>query len=768
MNHTKLLILLSLLLISINLIFDFPRLSTSKFTIQAQTSTRCSFPGDTPPCNNTVNVLDFTYLSSNFGSNNIGADFNSDNNVNVFDFTILSNNFGKVGPTSPPSTSTPAPTNSPTPPAPTPTQGPTSSTEWTQFAHNAQRTSYTPQTVATPWKYLWQWNGAGSDGKKQANHLSAPPLVQPITGGSRVYTVANNTIFALNKANGQVLWSNNSLGNLTSTPIYNNEFVYIASNNNNLYKLNASNGSISRTYTAPSSLNLTPLLVDNSIYIVSQSGTLTKVDKNLMTKVWEYQGNSPSSTPVSYSPSRNALIYLTQDLYVHAINNTDGSRKWRVKPTLRNYQSGTLNSTGAQAEEGWPVIAEQHGLVFIRYRLDWDSLWTWNPYPTTNSQIKSALASTPSAQALFPLNLDTGNQAFVPAVGNGGAGDGGTLPMGPQPIIKTINDKEVAYIIWRNGLACGTGWCDGREDATMGEMVLDNNTVSGYSTGDMRFISYTDIQTDEMMNIAMSGDTIFHSHWLINSAKKITDRASNLGASFTNPIKTSDAPFVIWRQVYCPPTNSQCNPQIFPGGTGTSYGPSNCPFNANTRYCQAGLYSYGDQRSYPPGFYEYHNDNNSGTDPYTVVSDGLVLVKTNDGAIMALTNGNPLASDTSDQTLAQTNPNTQVLGTADSSQFPTISYTDAPKYIGQNVTVQGTIKSAVNHRPKAIYLGFTNPHDGALLIRIFEKDLSKFNYDPMTFLNKKVIISGYVTPYWPEGKDPEIIISDPSQIKVIN
>ncbi len=764
MNSLPYNLLLSLIIIFSLNFYIYPQI----FAATPTPVPKCTFPGDTPPCNNTVNVLDFTYLSSNFGSNNIGADFNSDNTVNVFDFTILSNNFGKTSPTTAPptATSTPIPAT-PTQSAPTPTQSPTSTTEWTQFAHDAQRTSFTPQTVATPWKYKWQWNGAGPDGKKQSGHLSAPPLVQPITGGSRVYTIANNTIFALSKNNGQVLWSNNSLGNLISTPIYENEYIYIASTNNYLYKLNASNGSIIKSYNSNSSIQLTPLLVDNSIYIASQNGILTKVDKNLMTKVWEYQGTSPSATPASFSPSRNTIIYVTQDLYTHAIDNTNGNRKWRVKPTLRNYQAGNLNSSSAQAEDGWPVIAEQHGLVFIRYRLDWDSLWTWNPYPTTNSQIRSALASTPSAQALFPLNLDNGNQAFIPAVGNGGAGDGGTLPMGPQPIIKTINDKEVAYIIWRNGLACGTGWCDGREDATMGEMVLDNNTVPGYTTGDMRFISYTDIQTDEMMNIAMSGDIIFHSHWLINSAKRITDRSSNLGATFTNPIKTSDAPFVIWRQVYCPTNNTQCNPQIFPGGTGTSYGPSNCPFNATTRYCQAGLYSYGDQRSYPPGFYEYHNDNNSGTDPFTVVSDGLVLIKTNDGAIMALENGNPLASN-HNQDLAQSTTQTQVLGDTDTNNIPVITYQQADKYIGHNVTVQGKLTSAVNHRPKAIYLGFTNPHDGALLIRVFEKDLSKFNYDPMTLINKTIRISGYVTPYWPEGKDPEIIVSDPSQIEIIN
>ncbi len=97
---------------------------------------------------------------------------------------------------------------------------------------------------------------------------------------------------------------------------------------------------------------------------------------------------------------------------------------------------------------------------------------------------------------------------------------------------------------------------------------------------------------------------------------------------------------------------------------------------------------------------------------------------------------------------------------------PVINYQDASQYLGQTITVEGTIASAVDHLPKAIYLGFKDPHDGALLVRIFNKDLGKFNYDPMTLKDKKVKITGFVTLYWPEGKDPEIIVTNPDQIEV--
>ena len=64
-----------------------------------------------------------------------------------------------------------------------------------------------------------------------------------------------------------------------------------------------------------------------------------------------------------------------------------------------------------------------------------------------------------------------------------------------------------------------------------------------------------------------------------------------------------------------------------------------------------------------------------------------------------------------------------------------------------------------------MYLGFTDPHDGSLLVRIFEKDLTKFGYDLNSLLGKQVKVTGFVSLYWPELVDPEIIVTDPAQIE---
>jgi hypothetical protein len=604
--------------------------------------------------------------------------------------------------------------------------------------------------------------------------------------------IAGNQVFALDKNSsnengGTVLWTKSGIGNLSATPVYSNEFLYVPSSNG-IYKLNAFSGATVSTYTAHSS-SLALLLAGNSLYLVSPNGTLVSLNKDTLSKNWEYAANSAGQTPPTHSDNGGGVVFfVTQDLNVHAVN-VSGSLRWKTKPTSRTPGSPGSSSGNSFAEslEGWPVVAPQHNVVFVRYRLDWDTLWTSNPFPSNNAAIRSHLTEDSKRQALFALNISDGSVAFVPAVGNGGAGDGGDLPMGPQPIIKQIGNQEVAYITWRNAQTCGgcassgsctnggvTQWCDGREDATLGEMVLDNSTVSGYSAGDVRFVGsglykdspnsghQSDIQTDEMLHITMSGNTIFHGHWLLSQNNTITDRSAALGASFTNPIKTVPAPNIIWRQVYCPPSNQSCNPQLFPGGSGTSYGPSDCPFNVDTRYCTNGLYSYGDQRSYKPGFYEYHNDNNSGTIAFTIVSNGLVITKTNDGALLALENGNPTAGNN----LAVSN-SLQVLGDS-TSIAPTspIVWSEVKNHINQTVTVTGKLITIEDHLPKALYLGFTADPRNTMLVRIFAKDIAKFPYPISSLKGKTISVSGLVNLYWPEGKIPELVVTDPTQIVV--
>jgi uncharacterized repeat protein (TIGR01451 family) len=507
--------------------------------------------------------------------------------------------------------------------------------EWTQHAHDPQRTGYSPENISRPWRYKWQWNGADDNGHSVTDWVPMRILVQPITGGGRVYVVAGEVggaadkVYALAQSDGHVIWNKAPGGELSTTPAYSEGYLFVASENGTLYRLNASNGQAVDSFSADSPLETPPLLVGNRVYLTSRNGTLYAINKDTMNRIWTYSAGAQAATMPAYSATRNIIIFCDRELYVHAVD-TNGKRVWRVKPTNREpfYGHPTAEDMGANQasfDYGWPVVADGQGVVFVRLRLNWNTLWNGpgygGSYPTTNAAIRQFLEDNPNQQCLFALNLDNGSPAFTPAVGNSAfEGDHSVqLIMGPQPAVRRLgNGKEVAYIIWRNGQV--SPGSDGRWDATMGEMVLDSSTVSGYQAGDLRFVSTQFIPTDESGPVTVAGNFVFHGHWLVMCSSDLGDRSG--GDSYGNAIGEI-GPYVIWAQA---------------GGTG-------CSFNADTRWCSS-LYTETDNRVFKNGFYVLYNEPERYWDssdpyawnyaPYVVVSDGMIIIKSIDGAIFVL------------------------------------------------------------------------------------------------------------------------------------
>jgi hypothetical protein len=101
-----------------------------------------------------------------------------------------------------------------------------------------------------------------------------------------------------------------------------------------------------------------------------------------------------------------------------------------------------------------------------------------------------------------------------------------------------------------------------------------------------------------------------------------------------------------------------------------------------------------------------------------------------------------------------------------SPEIPKVASKDAMAAVGKVVEVCGTIHSVVDHLPKAIYMSFTTVHDGQMMVRVFNKDLSKFDYDVKSLDQKDICVTGLMRLYYPEMNAPEIIVEDPRQIVI--
>jgi outer membrane protein assembly factor BamB len=630
----------------------------------------------------------------------------------------------------------------PTPiPTPTPIPPTTSADDWTQQAHDALHTGYTPETVPTPWHWKWAWNGPTATGGVISGKIGLVRNSQPVTGGGRVYIAAGaHGVYALDSNTGGQDWNINPGGEIDSTPAYDaaSDALFVVSSNGFLYKLNAANGQTTGSFNggATSTLPLPPALYAGRVYF-SMGTHVYAVNKDTLASAWAYDAGSPVDTPPAYSPATGLVIANSDDLYVHAIHDSNGARAWRVKPTSLAPGNPGANNPDAQVTYGWPVIADTHGLVLVRYQLNWQTLWTWSPWPTSNSQMRFNLTSRPDQQALYALHLSDGSNAFMTDDGNGGFGDNGKLDMGPQPVVKHFSDgTEVAYVVMR-GAGCINTPCDGRYDSHFGEMELDSTTVSGFQAGDVRFMQNSFFPTDEQPSLTMSGSDLFGGHWMFGIGSQIVDRSASKGASSGSPITTTNLPTII-----------------------TSA--SNCAFSAS-HYCPNGLIQDGDARSLPAGFYIYYNSGMvynqyfRGSSSW-IVSGNTVYFASNDGAIIALQTGAPALAATVAQTVIQHKAPAPVLDSP-------IPYTQALQNAGSVAEVQGQIKYIFNNG-KDVLLGFQNPHQGAFAALIMASDWKNFSEMPDNFykIGQTISVQGLID--WYEG-DPVIYVHGPSQIQVL-
>jgi hypothetical protein len=573
--------------------------------------------------------------------------------------------FGGGAVATPTSTPIPGPTATPTlvptavPATPTPT-GPTAtpapvSGEWTQHAHDAQHTSYSPNQIPTTLSVAWPsnptWNGSDSSGGLAAGHIATPKMVQPITGGGRVYIPYGSGVVALDELTGAQIWNKTPGGNLTTSAAYDytTTAVYVTSSNGNVYKLNPATGATLGSVTTNGAITTSPLLAAGYLYVVSPD-RMYKINPATMAIVWTHQANSPLRQVPAYSASQDILIVgtantTTNKLQVLAVNNTTGQQAWRtnINDVLTYDPIGIFLNRGDEYAEvydwaaGWPVVVDNKNLVLMQLRSSWYYEIDGGLRLATNSAYRTALdGPNRTHRKLYALFLDTGLEAFTTVVQNAGFNNSQYSPMGPQPVIKTwtngSNIDTVAYTVTYNSTANGPCTNNTIRDcgAAFAELVLDNTTIPGYQAGDVRLIRSNEgtatIQTDEHGYMSMAGDMFFYSHWAFAAGHRITNRADSLGMPYSAAIQAG--------------INSIGDPNLVLLTENNASG--TCSFNASTHYCSGLVGFENGARSWNTGgFYVYRTTNQVYNQFWTegtgvTVSNNRVYFKSNDGSILVL------------------------------------------------------------------------------------------------------------------------------------
>lgn len=192
-------------------------------------------------------------------------------------------------------------------------------TDWVQLGFNRAHTSFNvfenvlnPTNISNLTQY---WSAS-------IGTWNAPPTI--VNNIAYVGSIDGN-VYALNAANGSILWSQKIGSDSGSSPAVINNVVYISLDSGTLYALNAANGA--QIWSVFLGVGLAgPTVVNNVIYVSSQNNVYA-LNATTGTQIWHY--------PVGGFPTTyyNKIVYVSSqdgggDTILYAINAINGKILW--------------------------------------------------------------------------------------------------------------------------------------------------------------------------------------------------------------------------------------------------------------------------------------------------------------------------------------------------------------------------------------------------------------------------------------------------------
>jgi len=186
--------------------------------------------------------------------------------------------------------------------------------------------------------------------------------------GNIIVVTTKGKVTALNMTNGTPSWTSNLPtidGGLQSSPVASGPYIYIGSPDYNLYALNVANGNVVWNFRTDGIINGSPVAYGGNIIFGSADNYVYCVDSVAKTARWKFKTNDRvHSTPSAYGQ----VVYVGgYDSYIYALNIIDGSIKWK-------YQTGGLIQASVLATDGSVYVS---GFDKQIYKFDTSGTLKW-------------------------------------------------------------------------------------------------------------------------------------------------------------------------------------------------------------------------------------------------------------------------------------------------------------------------------------------------------------------------------------------------------
>jgi outer membrane protein assembly factor BamB len=382
--------------------------------------------------------------------------------------------------------------------------------DWPVLAHDAQRTGGGASVAGGPYHLRWGWNTT-----QGPETLRLGGNVQPVIADGRLFIgTLDGTFVALDAQRGTELWRAQTGDAILGTAAVMGNLVYVGSQDGLVHAYDTGTGAQQWTRATGGGIWAAPLIVNTTVAIGSRDGVFYALDAATGAIRWSFSAGAPITMSAAYS-ARQHLIYIgAEDSRAFALDGDTGTLRWQKQLAGQGFRSG------------WPVVAEDAGLVVFRTMPAYyfGDLWSGEGHFVNGLQGKSIadeqaairgfLNDHPDHQTFHVLRADTGESAFTaPVLYVGGL----NLPPTP-PVLNTDGTMLVMYVTRQNyRVRAGESW-DPRWSADFGRMDLRDGTIAPIALtnddhGRIGGVWPFRLITDEGGSITRAGTFLIHSEF---------------------------------------------------------------------------------------------------------------------------------------------------------------------------------------------------------------------------------------------------------------
>lgn len=198
--------------------------------------------------------------------------------------------------------------------------------DWTMARYDEAQTGYTPQKLTLPLTLCWQHNTT-----KSTNNTSTPAIF-----GDTAYFSSGNRVLAVHAYTGAAKWKFPAgpdtlrFSIKTGITVW-EDMVFFGGMDGKLYALNAANGLVVWTFSAGSAIRSTPVITNGTLFVGSDDNNLYAIDARSGELSWTGGFRTNDDVAVSPAVSPGMVIFTSLDTNVYAANSATGKMRWSYR-----------------------------------------------------------------------------------------------------------------------------------------------------------------------------------------------------------------------------------------------------------------------------------------------------------------------------------------------------------------------------------------------------------------------------------------------------